>query len=138
MITLHDLPEGSGRRFLFGLFGKDHDIDDCEKDGCGDCSIIAHYDHDVGRLRAEVERLKEQGRASCNLFDDLKKSDAEVRRLELQNGVLEDALLSLLKFATKPQPRDEEEQEQVVAKVAAALRQSGRLAEDEVTEKQKE
>ena len=49
----YDLPPGSGRRFLFGLFGRDHDVGSCEKDGCADCAIITHYENDIAKARNE-------------------------------------------------------------------------------------
>jgi len=60
-----------------------------------------------------------------------------LRAAELQVDELRKALYSLLRFSTKPQPRDEEEQEQVVAKVAKALKSAGKLDESEDTVKQK-
>jgi len=38
----------------------------------------------MDELIEEVDRLKDQGRTACNLFDDLKKSQQEVQSLELQ------------------------------------------------------
>lgn len=55
--------------------------------------------------------------------------------LECDVKILREALYALLRFATKPQPRDEEEQEQVVAKVAKALKSAGKLIEDEEDQK---
>jgi hypothetical protein len=65
-------------------------------------------------------------------------SQEKVRRhidvLKLHVHELREALYALLRFATKPQPRDEEEQERVVAKVAKALKSAGKLAEDDAEE----
>lgn len=58
MTTLYDLPEGSGRRFLFGLFGHDHDEPNCEKDGCADCAIILHFDREMREKNLQVKQLQ--------------------------------------------------------------------------------
>jgi hypothetical protein len=71
MTTLYDLPEGSGRRFLFGLFGHDHDEPNCEKDGCGDCSIIAGYDRDMQAKEDENDKLKKEIAQTLTALDDV-------------------------------------------------------------------
>lgn len=50
--------------------------------------------------------------------------DVAVERTNAEESVmlLREVLLELLRFATKPQPRDEEEQEQIVAKIAKCLK----------------
>jgi len=58
MTTLYDLPEGSGRRFLFGLFGRDHDEEKCEKDGCGDCAIIVQFDSAMQEKDRQIHQLR--------------------------------------------------------------------------------
>lgn len=77
-----------------------------------------HPSHE--NVRAEIEQEREAHRLT----------EGHVRELR-------EALYALLRFATKPQPRDEEEQEQVVAKVAKALKSAGKLDESEDTDKRK-
>ena len=43
---------------------------------CMDCVILENE-----KLREEVSRLKDQGHVACDLFDELKKSQGEVRDL---------------------------------------------------------
>ena len=45
---------------------------------CGHVELKIERD----QLRAEVERLKDQGETACELFDHLKKSQGQVRDLE--------------------------------------------------------
>lgn len=78
-------------------------------------------------------------RVSLRLSDsaDVDVLLTERRELLLQVDELREALYALLKHATKPQPRDEEEQEQVIAKVAKALKSAGKLIPDDA-EKRKD
>jgi hypothetical protein len=64
----------------------------------------------------------------CTLTDGCQ---AVVDAINAEENVqlLHEALVELLRFASKPQPRDEEEQEQIVAKVALALRSTGWVSE---------
>lgn len=79
-MTIYDLPEGSGRRFLFGLFGRHHDEPNCKKDGCGDCAIIVHFDRE---MKAQELRLREsETRYGCLKIQEqaaLKERDAANR-----------------------------------------------------------
>lgn len=87
-----------------------------------------------GKLRAEVERLN---KSAQGYYDEAAKGWSKFRAAEVQIDELREALYALLRHAGKPQPRDEEEQEQVIAKVAKALKSAGKLDDsEEISERQ--
>jgi len=98
-------------------------------DGLG----YAQSKDDVAKLREDLAYSRKK---LGETLDKCLERDRRIEVLNLQVVELREALYALLRLATKPQPRDEEEQEQVVAKVAKALKSAGRLDESEDTEKQ--
>lgn len=73
----------------------------CGKKTCGDAGNVC-LSPDERRwitmrkaLEAEVQRLKDQGQTACDLFDELKKSQAQVRKLEEEKAKLLDVVKAL-------------------------------------------
>jgi len=101
--------------------------------GCGPTSSgDEHYAKGdcLGVLLKERTLLRDAIDKSNAALAEAVKVKEERGRLKSQVDELRGALYALLHHATKPQPRDEEEQEQVIAKVAKALKSAGKLAEE--------
>lgn len=60
MLSRYNLPEHSGRRFLFGLFGRDHEPSKCSREGCVDCAIVVHFEEAMGAARERHAKIAEE------------------------------------------------------------------------------